>query len=619
MPPFLKKTILAVVIFVFLLGILLSISFHSTTVCQWFLNRAGAAVTGDLTITDIRGNLSSDILISGIDYTNDQLHLQLQQLKVRCNPWLLLKGVLKIEQIDISNSEIAVKNSIDDDFLSSVNIIFQPPTFSKLIIKYGSIDTMTLHSGHGDISIKDIFFSGNLKNSNLSIEWLKSNIHSTKISISGKAHLIEPFNYNASVSWRCLNPAVFCTEGLITLEGNRKSAQYSLTTSEPLSLNSAGRLLFNNKKVLFTGNTVETDFLSEHDSSNKFNLINELIPFSEVKFDNISFKTLSGSGVIDGTILLNETPKFNFKIQADELDPQFICPAWPGKISLDTIITGTLTDNEPMLSINDLHLEGELLALKFQAFGNIRLIGSEVDSIKLKAFSGENTIDIFSNSLGNVSFEFDFPEPSLGWPPLNGHFVGEGEIMRPGFKPEIAIKINGKNLQYGQCIVKSFHGTSSIDLANLITTETEMVFDTLQLSDKIYPHISLILSGGLKNLRTLTNIESSTANNKLDLSFVSADDVWNITVNSAVYSSKNKTRWDLISPLVLKLNSDQLEPVTACWKSKGASQCIDTFWDFDSGWHFEGNQMIPPVIFFRNLAEKILESKPKSASTTNNE
>ncbi|MCG7852463.1 MAG: hypothetical protein MIO92_08065, partial [Methanosarcinaceae archaeon] len=390
---------------------------------RWLIHRMANYAAGELTIKRIRGSILSGLILEEIDYRMDQQHVQVQHVELSLRPSALFGGTAHLRRLSIQG---VTYTSPKTQVATGRNPFQLPPDISfplRVVIKRATLNRMVFRRAETEHTLDYAYFAGRMDQNGLRLEKFRAEGEGLHVSLEGRAKLGRPYSFEANVNWSASLPNDAKAHGACDISGDMHALEFTFKLIAPLPLETRGEVKLSRgfTEFIVTGArkeprmplAVDAMYGSEKgqnpanrkpDSSQAFpgmvfagqnstlTQIQTRAPNNpkSLEVENLKVHALGGVALVNGQVVWQSEPKWEFTANATDINPSLLWPALPGKLAMDARLQGEINNGTPSVLLDDLKMSGQLLGQLFEAAGDFNFRDDRLVCENLNIGLGKN-------------------------------------------------------------------------------------------------------------------------------------------------------------------------------------------------------------------------------------
>lgn len=426
----------ALVVFI-ALATLLTVLLGTEPGTRWVIQQGSALAPGELRIEQVEGTLLRGVILQGIRFEDEAASARLERLEVRINANALFLARLAITRLELHGLDLHTRPDPDpapadplqipEAIRLPLAIDLSPARFTDLRLSFGDTDPLVIH---------EIRLAASADRDAARIRTLTVDAADFALDLSGRAGLALPYPMQADLAWRVRLPEPAAlglddetAHGRVRVEGDLERLTLNHSIEAPVRLSGEGELRslldepaweLLHRWEAFTwqipeqgaiavdaGSLLSVGSLDDH----RLELLTSVTPLDypaqrieltgRGDAEHLAELSLALSGdagrlTLAGAVRWLPGPAWDLALTGRDLDPGLASPELPGRLDLDTRVTGAL-DEDGGLSLDLLGLDlsgvlrGETLRLNGEA--RVRDTGISTPGLTLTVDGGRLTLE----------------------------------------------------------------------------------------------------------------------------------------------------------------------------------------------------------------------------------
>ena len=625
--------------------ILVSLMFLATEAgSRWLIYRGVSRVSTRLKVDRVQGSVLTGLSLYGIEYLVDQQHTRIEHVELSWQPIALLKQTIHFKTLYIDGITYARPSTKMSSVKNTPHIPLDISFPLAVAVEDAKLERLMFRWGNTQYNLNLVHLAGKLDRNGLRLQQLEARGERVNVNLKGHAELHQPYRFQAKLDWSARTQGGVRAQGAGDINGDINTIEFIHKLREPFYLETKGELdikpvspqadLSGKRRKAHEFSIAEAAYHSGgaqshlQSKSDLYQLIfrgdfnGQNLPPTQVKVSGLgnlmSFQVekleaniLGGVVEIKGHIVWNSEPKWEFTVNATDIDPSVHWPDWPGRLTANANLRGNFEAGIPTVLARQFTMVGYLLEEPFRAAGNLTTQDKKLIFENLKIRFGKNQLNLDGTIATDLDLSFDFhvPEPGSLWPGFRGLFLGQGSLKGTRSSPLGTIALEGNNINYGLYIVENLNADLTIDAVNTERSSGLIKLNELAVGNQVFDSISLAWGGDFKSHRARAEIVTASARAEVEFEGSCSADIWKLEVDAASFDMKDHGSWSLLNPLDLLVSHTEVEPFTACWAKNGSSVCLRGYWNGESGWKAEGDVDAPPLKLMVNLLKDLFKEE----------
>jgi translocation and assembly module TamB len=608
---------------------------------RWLIQYGASRVPNQLAIRHIQGSVLTGLSLYGIEHRIDQKYTRIEHVELSWQPMALLRGMVHLQSLYIEGITYTVPATKE---ISAKDTIRLPPDISfpfTLVIEDARLERLVFRRGDTQHALDYVHLAGRADRNGLRLKQFEAEEEDIHVNLQGHAKLSQPYKFQANLNWSARLPDGLKVRGKYDISGDIDTIKFTHKLSEPFSLNTQGEVnmsrilpksnLKGNQQMVqrpLTGEAVyrrgkgQYHFQSKTDSYQlTFNgdFTGPNLPTTHIQAygrgNQMSFQvekleahTLGGMVKVNGHIIWQPEPRWEFKVTAINIDPSMHWPEWSGKLALNSELQGDIDAGIPTILLHKLRIVGHLLEQPFQVAGDLTFRDKQLafDDISIRSGKNQLNVDGTVATYLDLTFNVDAPDPASLWPGFRGQLRGKVSIKGTRSNPTAKISLEGNNISYGHYTVKNLDAYFVVDSNTTRRSNARISLLNLLVGGEVFPSLSLNWVGDFKSHRVRAEFVSASASAEFEFIGSFRQDIWELKIDTASFMLKKYGMWRLINPVGLLVSHTEVKPFKACWVKEKSNVCVQAFWNDESGWRAEGDVSAPPLRSVIDLLKELL-------------
>ena len=510
---------------------------------RWLVNTIVNRSDNTLSITGISGTLLSPLTIDHLTYTSCNAAVSIHSLKLKWHLKYLFHKKINIKHLRAQ--QVKVNHHKDCDQIADVSTpnpdsIDLPVDISLHTL---SIDKLTIKQNDNVQTINNINVNANVKNNLLDVELVNLDYLSLNLYAQLTTKLKKPFQSHANLKWAyLLDNQEF--KGALHLDGTIEKIDLTHVLQNPYIVNTALTINdpLNNLTFESTSKVDKATLVINAQQTVKVydgliqtsGTIDEIVYQLSSQIDSSTIKDIkvAGSGKITsklvtlnplsiqydqanltviGEVKLDNEIQAQLTITGSKLDPAIINSNYPGKLTLDSLITYTQNKTEKIINVSVNQITGVLRDYRVNASGEFQ---SDLERTHLKNINlsvGENTITakgIIDQSI-NVSLNIKAPKIEQLIPNAEGQLQGDIIVKGSIDRPTIKANLSSKSISYKD-ILNIKNATFDVNMADAkdSSINAKLIIDEFVSEQNSIKNIVIDINGTLEKHQLKADLSS---------------------------------------------------------------------------------------------------------------
>ncbi len=623
---------------------------------QWLTRRAIEQVSAQdnlsLTVDEIRGNLLQGLQLQALQYSDDRVEVQLQELTAAWNPWSLLAGSLQMSQVGIRQAAVRL---LPTEQTAPVNPTANPLAnfdFAALpvAVEVASLtaDRLSIDTGQQQLVIDRLGSSVSLQDRELRITGL--NLEAPQGSIQGAMTLQLAANLPLDVDlhWRyqeSLPLQLDAAAGRLQLAGSLASLEIDHALTAPFAIRSRGSvqpfteqgpsldIAHSAEQLLLEleAMTLELESLQLGTNGRPDNLAldlrsNLLQPWgpleidlqaaladSRLSVDSLSLLSGSGESQLQGSVDFSGELQAEAEFTIDEANPLQVlnlsAPVSFSDLRAEGNFALRMENDQARIELDLVQSSVVMNDYALSSSGNVSWADSALNVENLLLQSDANSLALNGNlAEGEAQLQFSLDAPRLEQflPGIQARATGTGNLSGDLSEPVVAMQLSLEE------VVSEWAELASVSISangNPDNYQAELELATGRLlpagADIALQQASLVFNGNRQAHELDLQIDTEPATAELSLSggFADADSLdWRGRLETANLNS-DAGSWQMLAASDLSYINQQFTVPSSCWSYEPLQLCLELQPAEQSGRYIaEGSLSNFPLEEFNTLA-----------------
>ena len=573
--------------------------------------RVSPLLPAALQIAEVDGTLLEGVDFRSVSWTDASVQVSVDQLDTQVDLWPLLRGQVRIRNLDLQNIDVVVGESPRDDTDGGDFSLDLPIT---LRIDTASIRKVHIVTGDSEFDIEEAWLAGQLSGSALQIDRLEIHSELADISLSGKADLTGDFPAHANAAWELRLQDQPPMSGMLRLRGNASRYVLEHDLDAPYEIATRGTFaLVEDDVVVDLANTWQLVHIEAGDAGaidavdgalhitgtaaalafdGNATILSGDIPAVAVttrgtrEAERISFEAISisnewGQLLANGETVISPELAWRFEFEASELDPAAADARLNGKLQVTGTTTGRIIDQQPILDVRIDDMGGDLNGYPVNGSGTFSYAKQRLQVDGAVARVGDNRIN-FDGSYGqrlqvNAALRFsDLSQLGIGAAGLL-----QGDIrLNTNFKTlEATGNLNGKGLGWKDYFVDALAADFRVPATG--RGDVALQLTDARIGNLMFTTARLNAAGSAQShtLQAELAVEQGSAELKLEGSF--ANERWSGDVEKLSLSGDQTGEWTLREEADFSLSRSELKLGKTCLTTSSTAGVVCSLLDYD--------------------------------------
>jgi translocation and assembly module TamB len=499
------------------------------------IGRLGGRLATTIKAEDLRVQVNEDV------YT-------VKHLQLSWSPLALVSGELRINRLTAESVTVSIADSTesaDKDF--SINV--ELPV--DITLTESTLQSLTIEGlSEAAMIIEHVGLSALIKNHQLDIQSLQITADSYQTGLAGSLGLKPDKASDLQLDWQVLT---------------------------------SGKTAFST-----TGQAEITGLLQAYKLQGKSSLSGTDIPAGQWQFsaegslDGLFIHRLDGQtldGSVSGSGQLDWQQGFGWQLALDlkQLNPASHWPEWPGDLTAQLISTGKLVDNDRLIGLQLLQLQGQLRDYPVTGQIDVRLKNEQFVIQQLDVQSGDNRVTAAGtlDKTWELTAAADIPDMAAWLPGWEGAFELSGRVQGKRDQPQIDITVSGQQLEGPSLAIDALAGDAKIRWSETGNQSVNINIQSVVLAGQLYDEASLDFTGSVHQHQLSLVAEGTESTIELQLAGDWLDNAWQGEVHKADWQFPGTGRWSLQQSVKTELGTQHVQLPETCWLNDGAQLCMD--------------------------------------------
>lgn len=584
---------------------------------------------GHLQIAQIDGTLLSPLSLKGVEYTDGDFRLSLDEVRLTWRPTALLRRTFFIESAAIHGVRYAppsTKNASPSQKGEGA-----PPPINlplRIILSRATVEEITYLSGDQPIKIDRVALAGRIDERGVQIESLQVTAPQFDLSLAGKLDPHGEYPFEASISWSALPLPDTAFKGKGEIQGTIKQIHIHHQLTEPFSVSTQGAILLKEATPAFDLNGSWSDVrwppteaaiessrgsyrLQGRVDDYQFQLETDLhgpnLPGSLWKIDGagtqtaatfrqLEVKTLDGKINGHGEVAWQPQIRWTLDLTGSALNPGSRWSDWKGRIAFQIDTEGRWTDRGAVGRLRLSHLTGRLRGYPVNARADLKVDQDAYDLETLDLQSGSAHLMAAGTLKDRWDLHWKIQAPDLAslLPDAGGRVAGSGRIRGARALPTISATVEGQAVKWMENRVNQFLLNGLVDLQDRIESHLNLDAEGIQAAGQVITQAHIKGKGRLAGHFVQADVRSRDQRVSLRLQGGMEGKQWKGALQQSFLQDSRLGKWNLDQPIPMILATDAVQVDRGCWLQEEARLCGAGRWQQQQGWQTEGSaEQIP--------------------------
>ncbi|MBI2779412.1 MAG: translocation/assembly module TamB domain-containing protein [Gammaproteobacteria bacterium] len=335
---------------------------------------------------------------------------------------------------------------------------------------------------------------------------------------------------------------------------------------------------------------------------------------THLKLTHIHGNILDGNVTGSGALAWKPQLAWSVDISGNDLNPGQQWPQWPGRLALQTRISGTRTADDIVTSLDIHQLNGQLrdIPLDGSAFLVISKDGYELPRLNVSSGSANLAASGRLDEQWDLRWKLDIQDLGRALAAQgitsSGTAHGSGSLSGPLRTPRIIAMLNGKDLAFNEHRAAGLHVSADVDMQDQLPSQFNLRATRLRIGTQAIDSVTIDGSGQATRheLNATLNMaqESLVLRAQGGLVFQNMGEqniAWKGMLTRADASSQTFGHWSLTAPGPFAVARDNAQLGPWCWNQTASQVCVDASRQSNSGWQGNTQGKNLPMIWFKPL------------------
>lgn len=301
----------------------------------------------------------------------------------------------------------------------------------------------------------------------------------------------------------------------------------------------------------------------------------------QIQLHTLSLLQRQGQLTANGTLTLEPDLAWQFQATASKFDPGQLFVDWPGSLDADFGTQGTLTKNNPNVTLDLRKLEGTLRQRRLHGVGHLHLSPNDVLDGTLELASGNSTVKVLARPGDTNSADVTLTIASLGdWLPqsggqLNGQFHVRGKL------PKLAVDgtLQGQAVAWEQQTVQRLN--VQVDIPDISNPGGKVAIDAYgaDIGGLTFHQIDINGHGTSAQHQLTLNAQGQQLSTTLTLNGSLKGQNWSGTLSALTLDVPGLPRWHLQQSTRLAWNNGSANVGDLCLTAGDPTLCVNGNYD----------------------------------------
>lgn len=498
-----RRVLIGTVLGLLLLPPLLLLAFAATESGSRWTVQAGSRLLPGLAVTGVQGTFLTGMRLSDIRYQDEAgLQAHLGTLDIRWLPTGLLRGQLQLRAIQAEGLLVELPQTDDQYPIRLPQHIFAAPL--ALQLDDLSLAGLVVRQGKDQWQLEQLAFSARLDRDGLQLDGLRLEGEGVQLAASGRVAGQYPHRLSMRIDWQVSWPDLPEVAGRGEVSGDIKRLDIKQTLHLPdevvitgsltpdltagrhrfeltsewaeLAIPVGAEILYSRQgRLALKGEpdaySLEMTTRAQHPLViDPFNLlITGRGNLEQLLIERGELRALNGESLFSGRLSWAPTLSWKLSLQASAIDPGRRWPEWPGALTLDATLLGSLTAAKALhLDMDVQQLHGTLRGYPVDGHGQVSLRDDRlvVHGLKLRSGNNQARLDGVLRPRLEASFDLDAKDLRQLAPGLAGSLQGKGSLQGSLEDPGMQLDLHGRRLNLNGLLADELTLAADIDPAN---------------------------------------------------------------------------------------------------------------------------------------------------------
>ncbi len=304
----------------------------------------------------------------------------------------------------------------------------------------------------------------------------------------------------------------------------------------------------------------------------------------------------AGSASVDGSVAWSPHVSWEANVAAEDLDPGYLAPDWPGRLNLAMNTSGALADQRS-IRVSLSRLDGLLRGYPLQGLGELSVTGDAVELGGVSLRSGSNSLDASGRvgERGALEFTFDAPDLDQLWPGLSGNARGSGTLGGSPAAPRVQLSASATDVAFRQFRVATV--TLEADIPPDADGQGRLSLDAggIAAGDRAIDSVAIDTSGTHRAHRIALTARAGDAALEIEADGGLVEDRWEGTLRRVDVDEPVGGGWRLEAPAMLSIAASRVSLPTACLARERGRICAGGDWEPARGARLSGTLADTPL------------------------
>jgi translocation and assembly module TamB len=613
-----KRLIKYLVAFVIVLILLVLVAtytlLHTQTGAKWVIGYISEQ-NPLIKVESVEGTLANDLRLSGVQYKDESIVINTNQLTYKINDIYWFDRSLDIQLLSIDLLDITTIKSTHEELNNSPFEGIELPI--DISVKEIRIKQLIFNDSNTSESFNDLYLSLSAKQQDVVIPHFSVKHKDIILKTKGRIKLTSLLPFELSPKWAVNSADINLTGSgkvsgsvdnvslvqTVVVKQNDLTGDYSIRADIDLTkdvLAFSSFLKSNNTKIIIPDdeinlNALELEIMGDLNQYNlqvTSELESQVWPNTIIQangqgnLEAIDLKQLSitnSMSQIEGPTRINwkEGVDIDSLIKITQVNPHVFLKDWQGsidgKINLNARI---LENNHYSISLKDTNLTGQLKQQDFKFVGSVMIDNNSIEIKNSHLSLGANKIDldvIINEDLFSGNFIADISDLSLIDKDLKGKITSEFKAKGTLNNPEISGFATGTELKLNNISLKNIDITGQGQLNSDFTLS--VIGNALKVDEQQFESIALNLSGQLSKHKLQLKVDGEDYLSEIKAigNWDQQKQIWSGTLEEHFFKRSDiDSHWALENAIDMSIGQD-IKVSKSCWSNKNSkgNLCMD--------------------------------------------
>jgi translocation and assembly module TamB len=570
---------------------------------RWLYERLEPRAGGVVSIQSIEGSLSSGLTAVGLRITTETFAIDIDRVRLSVTLRALLDRTLELPELAIGQlSYRQIATTPDQGGDSPTGIALNLPITVEIFA--ASVQSIRIETGDRVIDIDSSTFSATLDSDRLAIADLRTSASGVSIEGGLEVAFQAQLMATADFSWTTeVQGIVWSGTGNSTASLTELVFEHQLQA--PIQLSADGEVDFTaapaaNIRLQWQnlswpgqdrfrspeGRAVVSGWIDAIDAQSTGRFVIDGIEFDadfdgelttqQVSIRNLTVNSDYGNGTANGIVSLQPV-SWDLFVATQELDPSGLIEDWPGAVSLDGRLQGTL---EPDLqwSLSGAQLSGSLLDLPLSVTGGVESPAPgqwALDELDIEWGGNDAFVDGSIDDSLNLTVRLNAPRLGALTSVVDGQLSLNGSLGGSLQSPSFTGSAIGNSLQIGTASIERVEVDGTISGIQGDRIDVTFSAENLQNGRPMAKLISGSVTGTTESHELSVEVDSAIGLARAHAAGGWIEDAWIGDLDQLSFDQMQFGLWQLDEPTPISLSSESISVERGCLRQAATSLCID--------------------------------------------